>query len=69
VVELSEIERYRQRAESKLSESASPLARRLLLAYRALEPRFRADLAEPRDVALSCAGALMLAQALLREGL
>ena len=43
-------------------------ARATMAAYRAVSQRFAADLSDPRDVLVSRGGALMMTQALARNG-
>lgn len=57
---LSEIEATVERLEARLEGAASPAIRTLTTTYRKLDARFRADLDDPRDLALSRAAALML---------
>jgi hypothetical protein len=57
---LAEIEATVERLEARLSPSDAAGTQRLLTAYRKLDARFRADLADPRDLALSRGAALML---------
>jgi hypothetical protein len=59
---LAEIEASVERLEARLGQSAHPGTRHLFANYRKLDARFRADLADPRDLALSRGGALMLIQ-------
>jgi len=57
---LSEIEATVERLEARLEGTANPAIRTLTTTYRKLDARFRADLDDPRDLALSRAAALML---------
>jgi hypothetical protein len=57
---LAEIEATVGRLEAKLASSENPRTAGLLAACRKLDVRFRADLADPRDLALSRGAALML---------
>jgi len=57
---LDEIEATVERLEAKLAASPDEATRRLLTTYRKLDARFRADLGNPRDLALSRGAALML---------
>jgi hypothetical protein len=57
---LDEIEATIERLEARLAASQNPETARLLAAYRKLDAQFRADLDDPRDLALSRGAALML---------
>ena len=57
---LADIEATVERLEARLAQSSHPGTRHLFDNYRKLDARFRADLADPRDLALSRGGALML---------
>jgi len=57
---LEVIEATVERLEARLSALPDPEVQRLLEAYRKLDARFRADLADPRDLALSRGAVLML---------
>ena len=57
---LAEIEATIVRLEARLLASPHRSTRTLLSTYRELEARFRADLDDPRDLALSQGAALML---------
>lgn len=59
----AEFRRYVQEAEARLLAADSAALR---AAYEAVSARFRRDLGESRDELVSRAGALMLAEALLR---
>lgn len=58
---------YIARAEPRLFAAAHPFAPALREAYEEVKARFRHDLGEGRDDIVSRAGALMLAEALLRQ--
>jgi hypothetical protein len=60
---LDEIEETIVRMETRFSSSSHPEVKRLVALYRALIPRFEADLKDRRDVALSKGAALMLIRA------
>jgi hypothetical protein len=57
---LEEIEATVERLEARLAVDPDHLTQSLLAAYHKLDARFRADLADPRDLALSRGAALML---------
>ena len=57
---LEEIEATVGRLEARLAAVRTPETARLLAALHKLDARFRADLADPRDLALSRGAALML---------
>jgi hypothetical protein len=57
---LEELEEMVARMEARLAAIGTPEGRRLMALYRDLSARFAADLADPRDVALSRGAALML---------
>jgi len=57
---LAELEATVERLEARLDGSIHPDVRQAMATYRKLDARFRADLANPRDLALSRGGALML---------
>ena len=57
---LEDIEATVERLEARLGASPDPEVRSLLHRYHKLDARFRADLSDPRDLALSRAAALML---------
>jgi hypothetical protein len=57
---LEEIEAAVGRLEQRLGRSGKPEVRRLVAIYRELDARFRADLADRRDLALSRGAVLML---------
>jgi hypothetical protein len=57
---LREIEATVSRLEARLGASNKPEVQRLLAISRDLDARFRADLADPRDLALSRGAVLML---------
>ena len=57
---LQEIEATVDRLEARLEGAANPATRALTTTYHKLDARFRADLDDPRDLALSRAAALML---------
>jgi hypothetical protein len=57
---LAEIEATVERLEARLRDSPHESTRSLLSTYRKLDARFRADLDNPRDLALSRGAALML---------
>ena len=63
--DIAEILATVERIEARYSASPAAEANRLMAAYRELCKRFAADLASPRDVALSRAAALMLIRELL----
>lgn len=57
---LAEIEATIERLEARLQVSSHGSTPTLLSSYRKLDARFRADLDDPRDLALSRSAALML---------
>jgi hypothetical protein len=57
---LAEMESTVERMEARFDASAHPGTRHLMANYRKLDARFRADLTDARDLALSRGGALML---------
>jgi 2-C-methyl-D-erythritol 4-phosphate cytidylyltransferase len=57
---LAEIEATVDRLEARLAQSPDPATRNLLSTYHKLDARFRADLTDARDLALSRGAALML---------
>jgi hypothetical protein len=57
---LAEIEATVERLSARLAASPHPNTAALLAALRKLDARFRADLDNPRDLALSRGAALML---------
>jgi len=63
----SEFADYVARAEQRLAGAANPLAAALRAEYETLKVRFAWDLGEGRDELVSRAGALMLAEAMLRR--
>jgi len=65
---LEEIEATVDRLEARLTASLDPDTERLLIAYRKLDARFRTDLSDPRDLALSRGAALMLIRFLTELG-
>lgn len=65
VPSLEEIAETVERLEERFQASDEQNARALMRAYRQTALLFGADLSDPRDVALSKGGALMLMKALL----
>lgn len=57
---LDELERTVERMEGRFGACEDAQTRALFTAYLALKPRFAADLADQRDLALANASALML---------
>jgi hypothetical protein len=57
---LEDIEATVERLEARLGASPDPEVQALLHRYHKLDARFRADLSDPRDLALSRGAALML---------
>jgi ribosomal protein S18 acetylase RimI-like enzyme len=63
----SEFSAYVEGAERRLASTPGALPEAVAAAYRTVAARFRSDLGEGRDELVSRAGALMLAEALLRQ--
>jgi hypothetical protein len=65
---LAEIEATVARMEARLAAESDPQAAPAMAAYRRLLPVFQRDLAaDPRDIALARASALMLVQTLTQR--
>jgi len=64
---LEELEQTVMRMTARYRQSPDPVLRRLIDAIGALDGRFVADLADPRDLALARASALMVARAVVEN--
>lgn len=67
VPQLQEIAATVERREGRLRTIDSQSARELMDAYRTTARRFESDLSDPRDIALSKGGALMLIKVALEK--
>ncbi len=64
---LDELTQTVDRMQARLSSASDPRAAGLVSALAALDRRFVADLADPRDLALARSAALMVARAILED--